>query len=102
MIAIECTCLEIENAIVDQKVKSTKYASAQITYTFHQLLTLNFQNDISIEADVFTAVDGLEKLHGFDDDVTEVQTMDAFSQELCLLVASVPPSYVFTYAIVNN
>ncbi|KAI9285401.1 hypothetical protein BC943DRAFT_45715 [Umbelopsis sp. AD052] len=70
MIAIECACLEIENAIVDQK------------------------NDISIEAVVFTAVDGLEKLHGFDDNVTEVQTMDAFSQELCLLVASVPPSQV--------
>ncbi|KAI8581119.1 hypothetical protein K450DRAFT_234722 [Umbelopsis ramanniana AG] len=70
MMAIECACFEIESAIVHQK------------------------DDISIEADAFATVDGLEELYGFDDNVNEVQTMDAISQELCLLVASAPPSQV--------
>ncbi|CAO3661408.1 unnamed protein product [Umbelopsis ramanniana] len=68
IIAVECACLEIESAIV-----------------YHR-------SEISIDADALTAVDGLDLLHNFHDDVIEQQSKDAFVQQVCLLISSAPPS----------
>ncbi|KAH8550266.1 hypothetical protein BGW37DRAFT_498690 [Umbelopsis sp. PMI_123] len=68
MIMIECACLEVESAIIGKN------------------------NEVNINTNGFIMTNELEKLEFFEDDVTEVQHIDAFIQELCLIVATAPPS----------
>jgi hypothetical protein len=94
MSSVECECYNAKSAILAQEVKDIIW-NFHLQYNSKRAFLTQFQihkNEYHIVESYSTASENLQGFNIFDAESTELEHIEAFVQELSLIVAVGPPS----------